>query len=59
MVCGKVLTEGWRMWSCLAAWETMRAAAPSGKLMTDAHQLRNEERRHCSPALSSRGDFLQ
>ena len=22
---------------CLAAWETMRAAAPSGKLMTDAH----------------------
>ncbi len=29
----------WRgaYWGMEDAWETMRAAAPSGKLMTDAH----------------------
>lgn len=59
MVYGEVLIEGWRMWSRLAAWETKRAAAPSGKLMTDVHQLHNEDLQHSSLALSGRGDLLQ
>lgn len=46
MAYGEVLTERWWMWSHLAAWETMRAAEPSGKLMTNARRLRNEDLQH-------------
>ena len=43
MMCGEVLAEEWRLWRCLPAWEAMRAAAPSRKLMTNAEQLRSED----------------
>lgn len=41
--CAEVLAEEWRLWSCLAAWETMHAAVPSGKLMTNAQWLHNKD----------------
>lgn len=59
MQCGEVLAEEGRLWSCLAAWETMRAAAPCGKLMTNAQWLRNEDLIHSSQALYGKRDFLQ
>lgn len=55
--CAEVLAEEWRLWSCLAAWETMHAAVPSGKLMTNAQWLHNKDLEHSSSALSGRKDF--
>lgn len=51
-VCGEALAEEWRLLGCLKAWETMHVAVPSGKLMTNAQRLCNEDPQHSSLLLS-------